>query len=159
LLLFRDSIYPAHFMDTTKPYLGIPELLRYLTAFEYPMGVCSNKPEPLTRQLVEKIFPDISFVYVAGQKEGVPRKPDPASALEVARNIGIPPQEILYVGDSGVDMQTALNAGMTPMGVTWGYRSVQVLEQSGAVAIANTMAEILGFLGSGYAAKTDNNNL
>ncbi len=104
--------YEAHLQDRTRPYPGIPELLRALRAQGVKTAVLSNKYDPASKRLIASFFPglvDLTF----GEREGVPRKPDPTSAKEVLETLGVPAAETLYIGDSGVDMQTAKNAGLT----------------------------------------------
>lgn len=129
--------YAAHSADKTKPYDGIPELLRLLGDEGVTLAVLSNKEHAITLQVIDRYFPGV-FHVVAGHVLGTPTKPDPAGALQICTAMGVQPQNVLYVGDSAVDMQTARNAGMTACGVLWGYRSQQELEQSGAHFIATT---------------------
>jgi len=120
----------------TRPYEGIPELLKSLVAAGIPIGVLSNKPDGVTRKCVEYFFPDVPFIAVAGQKDDVPRKPDPAAALVIAEAMQLPPEQIVFVGDTATDMQTAVAAGMFPAGVTWGFRPEKELLDNGARLIA-----------------------
>lgn len=129
----------------TKPYMGIPELLNSLTERGLKLAVLSNKPHEFALRCVEHYFP-ARFEAVFGQREGVPRKPDPAAAFEIAQCLGIAVGEIVYVGDSAVDMETALNAGMRPIGVAWGFRSVDELRAAGAATVIAQPLELLGFL-------------
>ena len=154
LALFRNTLYPEHCMDQTVPYEGIPELLATLAARGLPMGVCSNKDDRLTKKLITALFPDIPFRSIIGHRDGIARKPDPAQAFLVADELGVEPKDILYVGDSGVDMRTAHNAGMTPLGVVWGYRSREVLVENRAAGLAETAEDILRFFEKG---KSDEN--
>ncbi len=129
------AIYRQNLQHKTKPYPGIPELLRRLEAAGLRLAVVSNKPHDATGHLVRSCFPEIRFAAVLGQRDGVPRKPDPAGPLEAAQAMGLEPARIAYVGDSGVDMHTARNAGMTPCGVLWGFRGADELRESGAAAL------------------------
>jgi phosphoglycolate phosphatase len=122
----------------TTIYPGIPEFLRRMVAAHIPMGVLSNKPDLATRKCVEHFFPDIPFIFVAGQRDGIPRKPDPAPALEIAIAMNLPPEQCVFVGDTAVDMQTAVAAGMFPAGVSWGFRTEEELIANGAKLIAHT---------------------
>ena len=116
----------------TRPYDGIPELLATLSARGIRLAVLSNKSDECTKALVARFFPDIRFEAVLGLRPGFPAKPDPASALEIAAEMGIDPERIVCIGDSGSDMTTACRAGMMPVGVLWGYREREELLDAGA---------------------------
>lgn len=117
-------------MERSYPYPGIPELLDELTRRGLPMGVATNKPHEFAVAIIESIFARWSFASVEGYKDDVPRKPDAASALAVAEAMGVPPGEIALVGDSEVDVATARNAGMVPIGVSWGFRGPAELTEA-----------------------------
>ncbi len=127
----------------TRAYDGIPETLDALIKKGVRLAVLSNKAEANTRSVVAWYFPDVPFEMVLGQRDGVPAKPDPAMALEIAVRMRLSVEEILYVGDTGVDMRTAVSAGMFALGVLWGFRSEQELTQNGAKKIINRPAQIL----------------
>lgn len=126
----------------TRPYDGISELLDTLVSRGIRLAVLSNKPEVFTQQCVGKLLSRWTFDIVVGEKEGVPRKPDPEGALLIAAHLGIDPGEILFVGDSAVDMQTAKAAGMFAAGALWGFRSREELEQNGTDVLVNHPMEI-----------------
>ena len=136
--------YLDHWRDHTRPYPGIPELLATLVERAIPIGVLSNKPDAVTRLCVEHFFPDIPFIAVAGQREDVPRKPDPAAALAMAEAMNRPPSACVFIGDTATDMQTAVAAGMLPAGVTWGFRDEAELRANGARLIAHLPRTLLG---------------
>ena len=138
--------YDEHNADYTKPYEGIYELLKTLQSKDYMLAVASNKYQSATQKLISSIFPDILFTAVFGQRDGVPVKPDPAIVNDILKIAGVLPEEAVYVGDSGVDMQTAANSGIISVGVTWGFRPREELEAAGAVIIADTATEILGII-------------
>ena len=137
--------YSRHDMDFTKPYDGICEMLTFFSQHNIPMAVCSNKPHEATKKLASALFPEEIFSAVFGDKDGIPRKPNPALPLMISEKFGISPKEILFVGDSGVDMETAIAAGMIPLGVAWGFRDSEELFQNGAVKIAKTPQDIIDF--------------
>lgn len=120
--------YDQHNADESRPYPGIPELLETLQAKGIQLAVASNKYQAATEKLIAHYFPNIKFIAVFGQRDGVNVKPDPAIVENILRISGTPKKEVLYVGDSGVDMQTARNAGVTACGVTWGFRPLAELE-------------------------------
>ena len=135
--------YDEHNTDFTKPYEGINELLQTLQSKGCMLAVASNKYHAATEKLIKYSFPNILFAAVSGQRENVPVKPDPAIVYDILKITDISPEEAIYIGDSGVDMQTALNSGIFSIGVTWGFRPRAELEAAGADYIADTTAEIL----------------
>lgn len=138
--------YNKRMTDKTHPYEGIPELLDELTLRGVKIAILSNKPDPATKLVTAELLSRWKFQSVLGERPDVPRKPDPAGAFETAKKLEIMPEEILYVGDSGVDMETALNAGMFGVGAAWGFRTVEELESSGAKAVIHNPLELLGYL-------------
>lgn len=141
LAAFRAH-YEAHLHDATQPYRGIPALLRALRAQGVKTAVLSNKYDPAAKRLIEFFFPGLTDLTF-GERTGVPRKPDPASVREAMAVLGVPASETLYIGDSGVDMQTAKNADLTAAGVTWGFRDRETLLESGADFLAGHPAQLL----------------
>lgn len=109
------------FMNKTKPFAGITELLTKLKNENVKIAVNSNKKDFFTKEIIKKCFPDITFVDVIGDREGISKKPDPFSALEIAEKMNLQPCDILYVGDSVTDMKTAKNASMDSIAVSWGF--------------------------------------
>ena len=135
--------YDRHNADFSRPYEGVPELLRRLDEGGARLAVASNKYQAATRELVARFFPGVPFVAVFGQREGVPTKPDPRVVEDILREAGVAREEALYVGDSGVDMRTALNAGVEACGVAWGFRPVEELEAFHPAHLVSHPAEIL----------------
>ncbi|MBO5273707.1 MAG: HAD-IA family hydrolase [Clostridia bacterium] len=134
--------YSKHFKDQTCLYDGVADCIAALSAAGMKMAVFSNKQHMHTTALIEKLFPDNPFALVIGQGQ-FPHKPDPTGALHIAAQFGVTPEEMIFVGDSNVDMTTARNAGMHPVGVTWGYRDRTVLAESGAEIICDTAEALL----------------
>lgn len=134
--------YDIHNADDSRPYPGIPELLSYLQDADVQIAVASNKYQAATQKLVDHYFPEIHFTAVFGQREGVKVKPDPIIVSDILEVAKVAKEEVLYVGDSGVDMQTAANAGVTACGVTWGFRPRTELEEFNPSHIADTAEEI-----------------
>lgn len=124
--------YSKRLTAKTRPYPGIPELLDKCTAYGLRIAILSNKPDTETRQIVEKILSAWHFEIVRGSKPDIPKKPDPAAALLIARKMGIAPRDFIYLGDTDVDMQTAASAGMFAVGVLWGFRDARELIRGGA---------------------------
>jgi phosphoglycolate phosphatase len=118
--------YAQHLLASSVPYPGIPALLDALTERQVPMTVLSNKPDAPTRRLLEALFGRWPFRAVAGERPGMPRKPDPAVALKLAEVMGVPAADVSFVGDTLVDVTCARAAGMRPVGVLWGFRPAEV---------------------------------
>lgn len=136
--------YNVHNADLSRPYPGIPELLQTLQRRGVGIAVASNKYQEATSRLIEHYFPELRFVAVLGQREGIPVKPDPGIVSDILKAAGhVDRSEVLYVGDSGVDMQTALNAGVEACGVTWGFRPRTELEVFNPPHIVDHPQEIL----------------
>ncbi len=129
-----------------KPYDGIVELLAELKAEGIKLAVLSNKPHAQTKDVVAKFFGSDIFNYIQGQCDGIPRKPDPAAALMIAQQFGVSNQACVYIGDSDVDMETACAAGMASVGVTWGFRSEEVLMTHGAEYMIHHPKELLSII-------------
>lgn len=138
--------YDTHNADLSRPYPGIPELLRTLQQKGVKIAVASNKYQAATRKLIAHYFPEINFVEVLGQREGTPAKPDPCIVHDIIAKAGVKQEEALYVGDSNVDMQTAHNAGVTAVGVAWGFRPRTELEALHPAHIIENAEELLSFL-------------
>lgn len=135
--------YGSRWDRKTRPYPGIPELLDALTARGIKMAVLSNKPDQNTKVVVAKLLSKWRFDVVAGERAGIPRKPDPDAALSIAEQLGIPPQEFLYLGDTNTDMKTAVAAGMYPVGALWGFRTADELLASGAKMLIAKPTDLL----------------
>ncbi len=120
--------YDQHNADKSCPYPGITELLDELQAKGLQLAVASNKYQAATEKLIAHYFPNIRFTAVFGQREGVNVKPDPTVVHDILKIAQLSTKDVLYVGDSGVDMQTANNAEVTSCGVTWGFRPRTELE-------------------------------
>ena len=138
--------YDAHNADLSAPYPGIVALLEELQAKGLRMAVASNKYQEATVKLVKHYFPMIDFVEILGQREGINVKPDPTIVFDILQKAGVSKEETLYVGDSGVDMQTAINAGVDAVGVTWGFRSRTELESFHPMGLIDKAEELLGFV-------------
>lgn len=132
---------------TTRPYDGVPALLDALAGSGIPMAVFSNKPDEFTRLCVSQLLPRWSFAAVLGATASLPKKPDPAGAREIARRLNVAPHDCVYLGDTNTDMQTAIAAGMFPVGALWGFRTADELTASGAKALLAEPQELLRILG------------
>jgi phosphoglycolate phosphatase len=134
--------YFANIDKCTKPYDGVAELLQRLAKEGYRLAVASNKVHDATVKLVKKYFPDSNFVEILGQREGIPVKPHPSIVEEIVKKAAVSKDEVLYVGDSGVDVQTAQNAAVRFVGVLWGFRPKEELQQVGAKVFAQNAADL-----------------
>ena len=137
------AIYHLNFVNKTHLYNGIPELLDALSSKGVKMAVLSNKADPLTQKICAVLLKPWKFEIVIGATERFPRKPDPASALFIAEQMGVKPTDICYIGDSDVDMKTAIAAGFYPVGVSWGFRPKEELAENGAKRIIDDPVELL----------------
>lgn len=136
-------VYEQTWRGKSDPYDGIRELLDRLSQKKIKMSVLSNKLDDFTRRMVREILPQWRFQTVRGIRPGIPKKPDPQSSLEIAAEMALEPQEIVFLGDTMVDMQTAVNAGMHPVGACWGFRDAEELETHGAKDLLRHPLELL----------------
>ncbi len=137
--------YRVHCADHIRIYPGILELLRRLRAAGVRTAVVSNKADYAVQALADECFPGL-FDAAAGEKDGVRRKPAPDGVLAVLAALGVPPSEAVYVGDSEVDIETARNAGLPCISVTWGFRPEAYLIGQGAERTAGTADELAALL-------------
>lgn len=138
--------YALHWADTTRPYPGIAELLDTLAGRGIEMAILSNKPDELTQEVVRTLLPQWDFAAVAGARETIPRKPDPAGALHIAKLLQREPADFLYLGDTNTDMQTARAARMFAIGALWGFRTAEELKENGAQALLSVPLELCPLL-------------
>ena len=143
---WMSAEYEQRWNKKTRPYPGIAELLDALTGAGLNLAVLSNKPDAFTKIMVPALLPGWNFAPILGARPGVPVKPDPQAALEIADQLALSPAEILYLGDTATDMRTARAAGMMAIGVAWGFRTIEELQQSGAQQIIHQPTELLQLL-------------
>ena len=136
------KIYAEHTQDKTRPYDGILEMLAALKRMNIPMGICTNKHQSAAEDIVNAMFPAGMFATVIGDQPGLPRKPDPKKVLRMAEEYGVRPEEVAYFGDTSVDMDTAVNAGMLPIGVLWGFRPKEELTEHGAKVLLEKPSDL-----------------
>ena len=135
--------YNEHGSDFTKPYDGIVEMLEVLNNKGLHFAVASNKYQEGTQQLVKEFFGQYDFVRILGQRDGKPIKPNPLIVSEAMEGVpGITKDEVIYVGDSNVDMETGINAGIKTIGVTWGFRTREELEAYSPFALIDNPMEL-----------------
>jgi len=138
--------YDVRWREHSRPYPGIPELLRELRAHGLKTAVLSNKSHPYAVVMIRALLRDFSFDIVRGAMSDVPLKPDPVAALHIARELGVPPEAVIFLGDTNVDMKTAVAAGMYPAGALWGFRSPAELRENGAAVLLSSPRELLDLI-------------
>ncbi|AYE36526.1 HAD family hydrolase [Borrelia turcica IST7] len=146
--LYKEFVkeYNQNLSSQTRAYDGIPELLSKLNKLGIPIGILSNKNHEELLIVTKDIFKDINFFEVRGYSSKFEAKPDPANALDMIIELNVKPEEIAYIGDSDIDMITARNAGFLPIGVSWGFRTIEELQDSGAKYIINSPSELLDII-------------
>ena len=144
-MLFK--IYSENYINKTRPYDGIEDLLYLLAEKNIKLAVNSNKKDEYTKNLIYRFFHGIPFTDIYGQRENIQIKPDPTAALEIAENMNLKPEEILFIGDTKTDVLTGKNAHMDSVGVLWGFRSREELSKYGAKYIVSDWKEILDIVG------------
>ncbi len=142
---FREE-YGRNWNVKTRPYEGVPEMLDAVSAHGLKMAVLSNKPEDFTKRCVAEYLPDWTFDMVLGQNNSVPLKPDPSGAKKIAECLNTIPASFIYLGDTAIDMKTAVAAGMFPVGALWGFRTGKELCENGAQVLIKKPQEILNLL-------------
>jgi len=138
--------YSCNWNKKTKLYKGVSELLDVLTNQRTKMAVLTNKPQHFAELCIQEYFSGWEFAMILGQRDGVPMKPDPTGPREIARGLDMPSQAFLYLGDSDIDMKTAVGANMFPVGAKWGFRSENELREAGAIKIIGRPTELLELL-------------
>lgn len=133
-------------VSTTVPYPGIPAMVQTLKSMNISLSILSNKEDSLVRLIVDKILSLHYFTVVRGQRPDVPAKPDPAAVYSIVKTMKVHNDECIFIGDSGADIQTARNAGLTALGVSWGYRDVDHLKKEGAAYVAFSPDDIVNFI-------------
>ena len=143
--LYMES-YNSNSAYKTEHFEGLPEVLKNMKEKGLVLGIVSNKPQSTVDEVVPKFFPDGFFKYVYGSQSGMPLKPNPAAVSDIMEKEDAKPSETLYVGDTGVDMQTGKNAGALTVGVLWGFRGKEELAENGADAIIEKPEELLRYI-------------
>lgn len=148
LLALQLEDYQATWRDDVSIYQGIDSLLSYLSLQAYPCAVLSNKNHSFTRLCVEHFFPSVSFDAIQGFTQQVPHKPNPIGALKIAEQLALDPSELAIVGDTKMDIETAVSCGMLAIGALWGFRDRHELESAGADLVLESPADLLQLLQS-----------
>ena len=143
---FFQAYYADHYLDYTTAYDGIGSLLHRLADDGVRTAVISNKPDRFVPDILAALFPDHRFAYAWGKREEFPRKPSPESLEALIALCGFDKSEVLYVGDSDVDVIFAHNAGVRVCGVSWGFRGADELRAAGADRIVNSTKELYAFV-------------
>jgi len=135
--------YESNWNVATNTYPGIPELLNHLIDRSFKMAILSNKPHAMTTTCALEFLSEWRFDLVWGLCKKIPRKPDPTGALKIARRLKIDPSHCVYLGDTDIDMKTAISAGMHPVGVSWGFRPKEELLEAGAKTLIEKPRQLL----------------
>ena len=135
--------YDADFLYLTEPYDGILDMIQSLRELGIKVMILSNKPHETTAKIADALFTAGSIDICYGAREGVALKPDPQGVYEILEESGMKPEECLYIGDTGTDMKTGKAAGIYTIGVLWGFRGREELEDNGADAIVSHPSEII----------------
>lgn len=141
-----NAAYDADFLHLCTLYDGVAEMIQELHSRGVQLAVLSNKPQPTTQKIVKAFFDEGTFSAVFGQREGVPLKPNPVGVFEILELLHRQKQECLYIGDTAVDINTGKNAGLTTVGVLWGFRDRAELEGAGAAHIIAKPSELLALI-------------
>ncbi len=139
------NYYRGHYLVHTDVYEGITQAVSELKNMGLRLAVVSNKADDMTNIIVKEFFGDI-FDKVTGKREGYPTKPDPTLTLKIIDEMGVKPEECIFVGDSGMDCANAVNSGCYPLGVLWGFRKKEELLQNGAKTLIKHPSEIIPFV-------------
>jgi phosphoglycolate phosphatase len=145
VILTRQN-YSVRWAEKTRPYEGIPALLDAVNSRGVPMAVLSNKPHDFTQLCVDRLLAGWRFEVVLGAMPTLPKKPDPTGAWQIAERLSARPAEIVYLGDTGTDMQTAVAAEMFPVGALWGFRAADELQANGARVLIQHPLDLLPIL-------------
>lgn len=137
------QVYDENCIVKTCLYPGIKDLLDALSERGIKISVFSNKANELTQKVVKVLLADWKLEYVLGAGGDIPRKPDPKGAILISEKMGIDPSELMYIGDSGVDMATAQNSGIHAVGVLWGFRDMEELLTNGAQTILEKPMDLM----------------
>jgi phosphoglycolate phosphatase len=140
------EIHGGNCTTKTKLYQGIDKILDYLNEQNIPISFLTNKPHYITMKVFEKYLSKWNFNFVFGQVKEYPKKPDPCRALEIAKSLDCQASKIFFIGDSDTDIKTGMAADMIPVGVTWGYGTINSMKEAGAEYLLNDTKELLEFL-------------
>lgn len=141
-----QKVFEKYCMYRVRPYEGIRELLSALKARDVKLAVLSNKPHRRTVEVIQEVFGEECFDIVLGQTEGIQRKPSPEGVFYILKQLGLTAEEILYLGDTGTDMQTGKAAGAFTVGALWGFRTKEELEENRADAVIDHPLKLLDYL-------------
>lgn len=137
--------YSLHYADNTYAYKGMPELVNTLKKRGFIVAVVTNKQQDMADEVVKSLYGNV-FDLIFGKREGIPAKPDPTAALMAMEQLGVKPEECIFIGDSGMDVATAVNSGAVPVGELWGFRKEDELLKNGAKYIIKKPEELLDII-------------
>ncbi|GET28720.1 HAD family hydrolase [Prolixibacter sp. SD074] len=137
------NLYKENCVNKTKPYDGITDMLDELASRNLKLAILSNKADEMTQKTARALLPAEYFDIISGLTDEALKKPNPQKALQMSNDMGVDPKEMIYVGDTDVDMQTASNAGMYAVGVLWGFRGEEELRANGAQKVLKNSSELM----------------
>ena len=137
--------YAIHYADNTYAYSGMPELVNTLKNQGFIVAVVTNKEQHMANEVVTSLYGDV-FDLIFGKRDGIPAKPDPTAALMAMEELGVKPYECVFIGDSGMDVATAVNSGAVPVGELWGFRKEDELLENGAKYIISAPEVLLDII-------------
>lgn len=137
--------YSVHYADNTSVYAGLPEVVNAIKKLGIKVAVVTNKADGPAKEVINRVMPN-TFDLVYGQREGIPTKPDPTLTLMAMKELGVKPDECIFIGDSGMDVATGVNSGAVPVGVLWGFRKADELEQNGARYLIDAPEKLLDII-------------
>ncbi|MDD2960909.1 MAG: HAD family hydrolase [Muribaculaceae bacterium] len=148
LLIDFKEYYDGHNTDYTEIYPGIINLIEGLNLLGVRIAVASNKYQSATEKIIKHYFPNLEFAAIEGQREGIPVKPDPSIVFSILEKANVIKQDAIFIGDSGVDMETARRACVDSIGVTWGFRGENELRRAYAMYVVDKPENILEIIKS-----------
>ncbi len=137
-----QQYYEKHPYEQTFVYPGIKKMLSTLLAKGVKVAICTNKPKLDAQKIVAHFFADVDFCALQGDVPELPCKPDPQKVFSIMKKAQVRAEETLFIGDSDVDMQTALNSGVVAVGVLWGFRSERELRENGTKYLLRVPADL-----------------
>lgn len=137
--------YSVHYADNTYAYAGMPELVSTLKEQGFIVAVVTNKQQDMADEVVKSLYGNV-FDLIFGKRDGIPAKPDPTAALMAMKQLGVIPDECVFIGDSGMDVATAVNSGAVPVGELWGFRQKNELLKNGAKYVISKPQELLDII-------------
>ncbi len=144
--LIFDERYKNHCLCKTKPYEGISDLIKKLKNLEIKLAILSNKADSFAKYICDSIFTGKEFEIIMGQRDDIPKKPEPDAVYAISKELNVALDEIVLIGDSNVDVITAKNSGIYSIGACWGFRGEEELKKAGADFLAHSPEDCLNII-------------